>query len=522
MYKGLLLILGIIISLPAILNGVEKNDRSLVTVFDSSNGKKAPNVIFIFPDQLRRYSAGFWSEKEYRDDVVGAPDPVYTPSIDRLAKEGVVFTQAISNYPLCSPYRGMFLTGRFPEGNGIWSNCHKSRDYGLKQDVATVTDLFSDAGYEIAYFGKCHWAKTEPLFDTKGNFVGSEEGDGGNYVNAYDTYVEPKDRHSIDYFFQALKDEHFNPHVYSNIPETVAGKSDGELYLPKKYSTKLESEEIIRYLDNENERYDESKPFFMIWAINPPHNPWTDESTDMDTYRKYYDTDKYPDYKELLTRENVDMETASYVRHYFSAVTSVDKYIGDVLAHLETKDLLDNTIVVFSSDHGEMLGSHAKQGKNIFKTEALAIPFIVRWPEVVKSGKTDLLFGVTDVMPTIMGLAGLQSYIPSDIDGTDYSSFLVGDKPTVKKPESVLLLLGNGRGVQTDRYTLGVEAIKPSKKECISYIYDNLKDPYQLNRLSLDQLPKVSKRLLKDLSKKLKDSNDPWAKQKRYGDLIPY
>ncbi|MDG2279289.1 MAG: sulfatase-like hydrolase/transferase, partial [Flavicella sp.] len=83
---------------------------------------KKPNVLIIFPDQLRRYSAGFWSEAPYKDFVKGKSDPVVTPNIDGLAKNGIVFTNAISNFPLCSPYRGMLMSGRYPEQNGIWNN----------------------------------------------------------------------------------------------------------------------------------------------------------------------------------------------------------------------------------------------------------------------------------------------------------------------------------------------------------------------------------------------------------------
>ena len=159
---------------------------------------KKPNVLIIFPDQLRRYSAGFWSEPEYKKYVIGKPDPVITPNIDKLAKTGVVFTNAISNFPLCSPYRGMLMSGMYPEQNGIWNNCVKGRKDNLKDEVQAITDLFYKAGYNTSYFGKTHWHITEPLFDAKGNYVGTEQEPGGNYVNKYDTYVPVgRARHGI-------------------------------------------------------------------------------------------------------------------------------------------------------------------------------------------------------------------------------------------------------------------------------------------------------------------------------------
>ncbi|GAA4232826.1 sulfatase [Postechiella marina] len=493
--------------------------------------KKKPNILIIFPDQLRRYSAGFWSESPYKELAQGKGDPVITPNIDKLAKNGVVFTNAISNFPLCSPYRGMMLSGRYPEQNGIWNNCKKGRDYSLKDDIDIIPDLFYKAGYNTSYFGKCHWLKTEPLFDDSGNYVGTEEAPGGHYTNIYDTYIPPgKKRHSIEYFYQALKDEHFNPRVYSNIPETIEGKQDGELHLPKMFSAKNEANQIITYLKNQNKRRDPNKPFCMIWSMNPPHNPWDDENTDMQVLHEYYDQDKYAKIdKKLVVRENADLEVANYARHYYANVTSADKYIGLVLNELEKMGELDNTIVMFSSDHGEMLGSHSNTGKNVFELESLAIPFIVHWPKGVKSGINDVLFGAPDVLPTAMGLAGLKEEIPSDIEGVNYASLLLDNKAEkVTKPEAVLIMLGNSRGVMTKRYTLCVQENKKpwnsdegSKVE-EAYYYDNLNDPYQLNKIKLQTNPEVSKFLLSSLGALLEKTNDPWFKKKRFNDLIIY
>ncbi|TGV04767.1 sulfatase family protein [Flavivirga rizhaonensis] len=504
----------------------EKEDLAQNTLTETP---KKPNILIVFPDQLRRYSAGFWSEAPYKDLVVGKPDLVVTPTIDRLAKNGVVFTQAVSNYPLCSPYRGMLMSGKYPEQNGIWNNCKVGRDHSLKDDIPTIPDLFLNAGYNTAYFGKCHWLKPEPLFDDKGNYVGTKEPPGGNYVNKYDTYVPPGKRHGIEYFYESIKDSHFNPHIYSNDPFTIEGKKDGELHLPKIFSPKNESKIIIDYLKNTRGQRDTSKPFCMIWSMNPPHNPWSDDNTDMETLRKYYDADKFPEIDTLLVRGNADKEVGSYVRHYYANVTSSDYYIGLVLDQLEKMGALDNTIVVFSSDHGEMLGSHGKQGKNAVELEASAIPFIVHWPKGLKQGTTNVLFSVPDVLPTIMGLAGLGEQIPNDIEGTNFSSLLMNkESSTVKKPEAILFMLGNSRGVFTDRYSL---CLRENKKQWDkdkgtkveeAFFYDNLKDPYQLNKIDIKEQPEVSNVLLKELARLLEKTNDPWFQEKKYKDIIPY
>ncbi len=494
--------------------------------------EKKPNVLIIFPDQLRRYSAGFWSEDPYKKYVIGKPDPVITPTIDKLAKNGVVFTQAISNYPLCSPYRGMFLSGMYPEQNGIWNNCRKGRDDSLRDDIKTITDLFYESGYNTSYFGKCHWLKTEPLFDEKGNYKGTSSAPGGHYVNTYDTYVPAgPSRHSIEYFYQSLKDEHYNPHIYASDSSTIKGKKDGDLYLPKIYSPKNEANKIISYLQNKHQERNSDKPFLMIWSLNPPHNPWNDENTDMDALKKYYDTDKYPQVDEkLVVRENASLEVANhYVRNYFANVTSSDAYIGIVIDELERMGALDNTIVIFSSDHGEMLGSHGLEGKNVVEMESTSIPFIVHWPKGLKANINDILLSVPDVLPTTMGLAGIADKIPSTVQGTNFAPLLENPTTsTIKKPTAVLLMLGNSRGIITDRYTL---CLQENKKQwdkqkgtalAETFIYDNKKDPYQLHKLSLEERPEVAKHLLKQLGEQLKHANDPWFKEQKYSEVIPY
>ncbi|MGY5355933.1 sulfatase family protein [Wenyingzhuangia sp. IMCC45467] len=489
---------------------------------ETKNTNKKPNVLIIYPDQLRRYSAGFWSEDQYKDHVIGKPDPVLTPNIDRLAKNGVVFTNAISNFPLCSPARGMLLSGRYPEQNGIWNNCRVGRTESLREDIPTITNLFYQSGYTTAYFGKCHWQMPLPLFDENGNYVNTTDKPGGHYVNQYDTYV-PKgaQRHQIEYFYQALKDEHFNPHIYSNDPLTIHGKKDGEIFLPKIFSPKNESEKIIDYLKNTHQQRDEKKPFFMMWAINPPHNPWDDKNTDMDVLRNDYDVDKYPNVDStLVVRKNVDYNVAEYARHYYANVTSTDAYIGKVINQLEKMNLLDNTIIIFSSDHGEMLGSHGLEGKNVVELESVSVPFIVHWPKGLKADINNILLNVPDVLPTTMGLAGLENKIPKEVEGTNYADLLKNpNTSSVKKPEASLIMLNKSRGILTHQYTLCVEE---KNNQSNSFIYDNVNDPYQLTKINLKELPKVSQKLLTLLGSKLKETNDPWYQNKKLAELIIY
>jgi arylsulfatase A-like enzyme len=129
-----------------------------------SKGRSHPNLLFIFPDQFRLHALGIWQEPGYRDAVRGVTDPVHTPVLAKLAKESVLFTQAVSTHPVCSPYRAMLMSGMYPSRNGVMDlNCRNGRTQGLHHDITCFTDVLSDAGYATAYVGKTHWERTEPL-----------------------------------------------------------------------------------------------------------------------------------------------------------------------------------------------------------------------------------------------------------------------------------------------------------------------------------------------------------------------
>ena len=472
--------------------------------------EKKPNVIFIFPDQFRQFSLGFWSQGDNSKHIPGEGDPVKTPVLDKFANEGVVFNRAMSNFPLCSPYRGMFLTGRYPHENGLTTNCRSDRDIGIINDGKGIADVFASAGYETAYFGKCHWHKTEPVFDKEGTYHGTTEAPGGEFINRYDTYVPSgAPRLGFNYFFQTLRDTHMDPLCYSNDPKVVEGRNDGELYQPKIFSAKLESDVIIDYLDNTRSQRDTDKPFFMVWALNPPHNPWTEESTDMKFYPQYTENGK-ANLDNLLKRENADKEVGDYAAYYFANVSAVDYYIGQVLDKLEEIGEADNTIIVFSSDHGEMLGSHGHQGKPYPEMEAFNIPLIVKWGKKLKHRVEDLMISVPDMMPTILGLARIGDAIPETVQGTDYASVIENpETATVEKPRVALYIDFNSRGFYSGDYTFVVK--QKDGKLLEAYMYDNTVDPYQIKSVSYEDMDAAQLREFKaTLNKLLKDTNDPW------------
>ena len=169
-----------------------------------------PNVIYIFPDQMRNHAMGFWKEAGFRDAVNFEGDPVHTPNLDRFAKESVVLTSAMSNCPLSSPHRGILLTGMYPEHSGVPLNCNANRPISsLREDATCISDVFSQAGYNCAYIGKLHVDCPTPNDPERpGKYVEDR-------VPAWDAYTPAERRHGFDYWYSyGTYDVHKHPHYW--------------------------------------------------------------------------------------------------------------------------------------------------------------------------------------------------------------------------------------------------------------------------------------------------------------------
>jgi arylsulfatase A-like enzyme len=479
-----------------------------------------PNILFIFPDEQRRFSMGFWNKPEYTGALNSVGDPVVTPTIDKLADEGIIFTHAVSTHPRCSPHRAMLLTGMHPEQNGVPVNCNTGTSADLKPDIECITDVLANEGYNTAWVGKTHWIKPVPYFDSGGNYVGTSQYPGGNYINGYDTYIPPgRDRHSVEYWYQAVRDIHKDAWCYSSHSPSVNGKKDGERHRPRIFTPENEANHIINYINNTAGQRDTSKPFCLFWSLNPPHMPYGSlNDVEEDVYNTYY-RDKT--ISQLLLRDNVTTDKANgNVRYYFSNVTSVDKHIGRVLDALETAGLKDNTIIVFTSDHGDMMGSHDRMSKDIEYEESYGIPLIISFPKKLSHRIEDLLIGTPDLMPTLLGLAGMHDSIPSSVEGADYAPLLEDPNTTVvTKPSSALYLKDTEKkGVRTEKYTF----VMNSSGNVVS-LFNNIDDPYQMDNLNINSIPATDREfLLKELGYWLARANDKWYQERKFDNFIIY
>lgn len=404
----------------------------------SAPERRRPNVIFAFSDEHRYQSTSFTEMPELK-----------TPHLAELAAQGVTFTHCISNYPVCSPYRAMVLTGRWPFEEGVTDN-----DLPLSSDSVTLGKVFQQAGYRTGYIGKWHLGglRAEPFgFDE--SLIWTET------------------------------NTHWDASRYH--------PKEGEPVKPKGYNATLMTDQAIAFIE---EQARGTAPFLLALSWNPPHSSFIDAS---DAYKALYPEGS------LSYRPNVDLSRAAapganariwdqnswpYYQGYHAHVSAIDAELGRLMATLETLGIARDTIVVYSSDHGSMLGSHGEGGKRQPYDESIRVPFLVRAPGRVPAGaKVSELFGAIDIMPTLCGLAELP--VPKVCAGQDFSEAARGGRGPSTESQFIMHISKKNasggenhpaplfRGVRTKRYTY---AAQPDKAWCL---FDNEADPYQMKNL---------------------------------------
>ena len=452
------------------------------------------NLIIVYPDQMRGQAMGFVEQ-----------EPVQTPYIDQFASQSLVLTEAVSNYPICSPTRASLMTGQYPQGHGVWGNCNTITapfGYELEEAAQTWSDILKNQGYSMGYIGKWHLdSPYEPYINTSNN-AGKVK---------WNEWTPPSRRHGFDYWYAyGTYDQHNKPMYW-----TTSANRNSFNYV-NQWGPEHETDLAIKYIKNEKKNYrDPSQPFALMVSMNPPHMPY---AAVKDRYKAIYADIPLED---LIQRPNIPAEGTKWgdyyrkhIRNYYAMITGVDEQFGRILTVLEETGLEDNTIVLFSSDHGNCLGIHDQISKNNHYEESMRIPLIIRWPGKISARQDNLLISTPDVFPSLLGLLGLTEEISNDIGGTDYSPiFLTGEG---ERPSSQLYIYsppGNKdmgrRGIRTHRYTFMMSRIEGETDQI--ELYDNRSDMYQLRNIS-DQRQDIIDDLYAELKMWLKKTDDPWIK----------
>lgn len=453
---------------------------------------RQPNLLFVFPDQFRALAMGFLGE-----------DPVLTPNLDRLAAGAVYFPNAVSNFPVCSPYRAMLLTGRWPYATGMTGNCNSGAPrLFLRPEERCLSDVLAAAGYTAGYIGKWH---LDTPAEEDARYGEGRRGDG----NVWDAYTPPGPRRHGFSFWHAYGccDRHLRPHYWHNqAPVSQPTAVEG-------WSVRHETDVAIDFiLNRDGTTRDPDKPFALFLAFNPPHTPFNQVP---DQYRARY-AGRTP--AELLTRPNVATDARGdtarrSVADYFAAVSGIDEQVGRLLDALDQAGLTQDTIVVFTADHGEMMGSQGRMHKGVVFEESFRIPLLIRHPGRLTPGRDPLHINVPDMMPTLLGLMGLADAVPKPVQGKDYASQIAGRAGP--RPDSTFFIICGARpewgqrGVRTDRHTLAVT--RGGAADGTVLLFDRQVDPFQMRNLAATE-PELCRRLVDDLNRWLAATGDPWGR----------
>jgi arylsulfatase A-like enzyme len=393
-----------------------------------------PNVIFVFGDQWRAQAVGYSGE-----------DPnVKTPHIDALSRESLNVTNAVAGCPVCSPYRASLLTGQYPLRHRVIVN-----DVFMQPDGPTLAEVFRENGYATAYLGKWHL-----------------HGQGRT------AYIPKEHRLGFEYWKVLECTHEYNHSAY------YAGDSEEKLFW-EGYDAIAQTHDAAQYIRDR----DPEKPFLLLLSWGPPHNPY---DAAPEAFKRLYDPEK------IVLRPNVPDDYEKLARTelagYYAHCSALDACVGDLLRTLREQGLEENTLLVFTSDHGDMLGSQGQHRKQRPWDESIRVPFLLRYPARFghQPRRVEALLDAPDIMPTLLGLAGLP--IPASVEGRDFTACLdggadpSGGEALIMCPHTFgeFKAVSGGReyrGLRTNRYTYVRSLQGPW------LLYDNAVDPYQMQNL---------------------------------------
>ncbi len=417
--------------------------------------RKRPNLLFLFSDQHAYDMMGCSGNRQ-----------IQTPVMDRLSSEGIHFSHFFSTAPVCSPYRGMLLSGMHPLNNGVFTNDvmmipGKGKYFG---------ESLRDAGYRTAYYGKWHVL-------------------GGNRVRPIPTG-------DLRYGFDG-------PFLSNNCTTVFdAGHAyywnqEGKRTLYGEWEPYAQSKQACQFLDQQ----DAAHPFAMFLSWHPPHDHGKKE--------QYYFYDTEQDLMDIYAKSNPELRPATaqvdwserrkqQYRAYMAQTTGIDRALGMVLNKLKEKGLDRDTIVVYTSDHGDCLGAYGwhLSAKDIPQDCSSRVPFLMRYPGVLAPRKSDLLLGPLDLMPTLLGLMGIA--VPSSCQGRNLATaILTGDDHATDSVPMCMFHSGpeEYRGVITRDWTFTAQRVDKEFHPLMNVLYNRKADPNQLHNRFMNN-PGVRKQML--------------------------
>jgi len=427
---------------------------------------KRPNVLVIQPDQ-------------HRGTIMrcAGDEQVITPNLDRLAAEGVRFANCASSSPVCSPFRGTFQTGLYPHTHGVDRN-----NVLLDPKLTTFAEVFAGTGYATGYIGKWHL-------------------DGGIPREQPGGYIMPGPRRQgwQEWYGYEKNHEYFDVWKYDdNQKKARVEEYDWE----PAWHTDMA-------LDFARRHRDRNGPWLYYVAYGPPHLP----QQCPEEFLEMYDPNAFrlaPDVVGRFSAEK-EKELREILQVYYGQVTAIDFEVGRLLKGLRESGVDRDTIILYTSDHGDKLGSHCSpnrlRGKAAPFANAFHIPLMIRWPAKIRPGQVhDCLVSSVDLAPTILDLAGLP--IPSAMQGDSMATWCLTGKG--KSNEALYMGLQGARtaGKAWRAVWDGRYVYSPG---IFDVLYDHQEDPYEMrNLIDLPDYADVRSRLATLLLRLAERTRDPF------------
>ena len=393
-----------------------------------------PNILLLFSDEHGFRYLGRRSREE-------GGEPVETPTFDRLASQSVVFTDAYCQMPLCTPSRLCLLTGLQVRRSGAWNN-----ECVLRPELTTLPGLLRDGGYETCLVGKMHLGGTQQFVGFQHRPYGDLTGKCGHQ---WEPILDAEGREKM-----RVRTAHVG---VTEIPESLI-------------QDEVVCHETVAWL-REHRHARPDKPWFLCASYSRPHFPltaprrwferyWPDGVTEpmVPASGDAYDHPMSVGMRQGFMADAIDHDEMMRARAaYFANVSYLDEVLGDLLVRLEADGLLENTIVIYTSDHGEMAGEHGVWWKNGWYEACTRVPLMISLPEQ-RRGEMDALrcqtpVALVDLMPTVLRQAGLE--LPEGLDGSDLSAVLYEGATAPDRPiycDALLPRWGQGTEFRSIRW----------------------------------------------------------------------
>ncbi len=422
-----------------------------------------------------------------RGDTALAEHPAITPNLSRLADQGVAFTEAFCPSPHCCPSRATFATGLYPTRHGVWNNiCNdQALSRGLLPGVRCWSEDLAEAGYDLAWSGKWHVSVTESPKDRKWRELFVSGGKGDSHGQTWQWYQQ-----------LAAKPQ---PVTRGEGQILRPGYGPYTLYGTKEKGNLHDERTVAEALRAMPELAAGSKPWVLYVGLTGPHDPYFVPQRFLDMYdpnkielpASFADmlADKPRIYRRMRDTRFGQLSPDEYrqaIRHFWAYCTYLDELFGKVLSALEATGQAENTLVLYTSDHGDYCGDHGLFAKGIpcFRG-AYHVPAIVRWPAGLKNPgrRVDRFVSLADFGPTVRDLAGVTT--PGNFTGESLVPFLADQNPAAWRDEihtqcNGVELYYTQRSVTTKDFKYVFNGFDDDE------LYDLRSDPHEMRNLAAD------------------------------------